>query len=142
MKTTTKKARALWIAIHLVCATVATASPANQGVEPARAAAPVVVVEDQRPLAEADAPVDEPAAEPETRLRRIRGSEMNVGLVQKAGEIIREHHKKAYGTDIPFEIDGQRYVGRIERHYHPPGGELRPWGHHPGCSLFVVETAQ
>ena len=138
MKTTTKQARALWIAIHLVCATIATTSPANQGTE-RRAAAPVFVVEDQRPLVERHA-TQQPAAKAETRLRRIRGHEMNVHLVKKAGEIIREHHKKAYGTDIPFELDGQRYVGRIERHYHPPGGELRPWGHHPGCSLFAVET--
>lgn len=49
---------------------------------------------------------------------------------------------KPFGTDIPFEMDGKSYVGRIERHYHPPGGELRPWGEHPGCSLFIVEPAR
>ena len=84
------------------------------------------------------------SAEPqETKrvLRRIKGSELNKALVAKASQIIHEHHSEPFGTEIPFEIDGQEYVGKIERHYHPEGGELRPWGYHPGCSLFVVESA-
>jgi hypothetical protein len=148
MNTTTQKARALWIVINLVCATVASGSTATQLDEAHTNPAPVVVAESQRPLAEAPfSPVEadedaaNEAAPQKTTMRRIRGSEMNVRLARKANEIIREHHKKAYGTNIPFEIDGKSYVGRIERHYHPPGGELRPWGPHPGCSLFVVESA-
>ena len=139
MKTTTKQARALWIAIHLVCATIATTSPANQGTE-RRAAAPVFVVEDQRPLVERHA-TQQPAAKAETRLRRIRGHEMNVHLVKKAGEIIREHHKEGIRNRYPLRI-GRTALrlaassGTTTR----PGGELRPWGHHPGCSLFAVET--
>ena len=73
-------------------------------------------------------------------LRRIKGSELNKALTTKASQIIHEHHSEPFGTEIPFEIDGHEYVGRIERHYHPEGGELRPWGYHPGCSLFVVES--
>jgi len=149
MNTTTQKARALWIVINLVCATVASGSTATQLHEAAHTTpAPVVVVESQRPLAEApSSPVEaeedaaNEAAPQKTTMRRVRGSEMNVQLARKANQIIREHHKKPFGTNIAFEIDGKSYVGRIERHYHPPGGELRPWGYHPGCSLFVVESA-
>ncbi len=74
-----------------------------------------------------------------TKLRRVRGNELSVRLVQIAGEIVREHHAEPFGTEIAFELDGKQYVGRIEQHYHPPGGELRPWGFHPGCSLLVRE---
>jgi hypothetical protein len=79
----------------------------------------------------------EPVAETHV-LRKIKASEMNVKVVKKAREIINEHYKKPFGYEVQFEIDGKRYVGRIEQHYHPPGGELHPWGYHAGCSLYVV----
>jgi hypothetical protein len=88
---------------------------------------------------------DDEHAAPETAservLRRIKNSELNTALVAKASQIIHEYHDQPFGTEIPFEIDGHEYVGKIERHYHPEGGKLRPWGYHPGCSLFVVESA-
>ncbi|MBN2192558.1 MAG: hypothetical protein JW751_07050 [Polyangiaceae bacterium] len=83
-----------------------------------------------------------PAAEPARTLRRLRGSEVNAALVAKAREIVHHHHHEPFGTEIPFSVDGRDYVGRIERHYHPEGGDLKPWGYHPGCSLFAVDTAQ
>ena len=144
MNTTTLKAKALLIVINLVCATAAAGSTAQSLDEAAHISKPVVVESEQRPLAEAPFAAPETPAETKKapgKLRRLRGGEMNVRLALKANEIIKEHHKKPYGTDIPFELDGKDYVGRIERHYHPPGGELRPWGHHPGCSLFIVESA-
>jgi hypothetical protein len=88
-----------------------------------------------------EAPKASPKPKP-AELRRLKGREMSVPLVKKAREIINEHYKKPFGTDIEFELGGQRYVGRIEQHYHPPGGDLRPWGHHAGCSLFIVESAR
>lgn len=92
MTTTTKKARALWIAINLVCATVAAGSTANQPSE-ASAASVVVVAEAQRPKVEARVAVvaqeEETVEVVETVMRRLRGGEMTVGLARKAGEIIR-----------------------------------------------------
>jgi hypothetical protein len=93
-----------------------------------------------RPEAAPTDPAPAPAPQP-THLRRLTGKEMNRALVEQAKRIIREHHAKPFGTDIAFEIEGRRYVGRIERHYHPEGGPLKPWGFHPGCSLFVVELS-
>jgi hypothetical protein len=82
----------------------------------------------------------EEAPAPKTRVvRRIKSSEMTVAVVKKARTIINEHYKQPHGFEVEFEIDGKNYLGRIEPHYHPPGGELRPWGHHSGCSLYVVE---
>jgi hypothetical protein len=86
---------------------------------------------------ETHAPRAIPAA---THLRRLTGREMNRALVEHAKDIIQKHHQDAFGTEIPFEVAGKRYVGRVERHYHPEGGPLKPWGFHPGCSLFAVEV--
>ena len=46
-------------------------------------------------------------------------------ITAAAKRILREHHGSPYGTEIPFQADGKRYVARIERHYHPPGGPRR-----------------
>lgn len=42
------------------------------------------------------------------------------------------------GATYPFTVDGEHYVGRVERHFHPPGGPMRPWGPHPGISVLRV----
>jgi hypothetical protein len=89
----------------------------------------------------APVPVERPAAEPKepAKLRRLKPGELTVAIAQQARIIINANHMKPFGTEIPFEIDAAHYVGRIEQHYHPPGGNLHPWGYHPGCSVFVVE---
>ena len=108
----------------------------------------VAVEPEAKPATDAAAsPTDAPASDTEaaapatTRLRRLRGGELNPAMVKQARAIILQHNRKPVGTEIPFEVEGKQYVGRIERHFHPIGGELRPWGWHPGCSLFAVEPA-
>ncbi len=54
------------------------------------------------------------------------------GVVEKAKSLL--HHD--YGTEIPFELDGQRYLARLERHYHPPGFQGGPNGWHKGVSVY------
>ena len=89
---------------------------------------------------EAASDASEDTSVPETAtLRRLRARELNRALVKQARVIILEHYKKPFGTEIPFEVDGKRYVGRIEKHFHPVGGPAKPWGWHHGCSLFAVE---
>lgn len=123
----------LWITLGNTPSTLASTPPVR---------VPVVAAEASRPQKAAEAPKPETreTQAPTRTLRRLKGSEMSVPLVKKARELIVEHHKKPFGTEIEFELGGKRYVGRIEQHYHPPGGELHPWGYHPGCSLFAVET--
>ena len=137
-----KKIPALWL-IASILSIVLGSSPDTQAAPAAQPAAPATV----KP-APAVAPETKPEAKPEPApaapekprtLRRLRGGEMTVPLAKKAREIINEHYKKPFGTDIAFELDGKQYVGRIERHYHPPGGDKRPWGPHAGCSLFIVD---
>lgn len=70
-------------------------------------------------------------------LRRLTNAELTPELINEARRTLAAYHASPYGTEIPFEIDGVRYVGRIEEHYHPPGGPQKPWGYHPGVSLFI-----
>jgi len=71
-------------------------------------------------------------------LRRLTNSEVTPEITQQAKLILAGHHSDAFGTEIPFVADGTRYMARIERHYHPPGGPLHPWGPHPGVSTFAI----
>lgn len=114
-------------AIHSAPAHAALAAPA-----PAPAPKPAATTPKSAPKAE-----QKPAPAP--RLRRAKGSDITPAVAKKARQIINANYKKPFGTEIPFEINGKHYVGRIERHYHPPGGALHPWGYHHGCSVFVVE---
>jgi hypothetical protein len=54
------------------------------------------------------------------------------GVVAKARTLL--HHD--YGTEIPFELDGKRYLARLERHYHPPGYVGGPTGWHKGVTVY------
>lgn len=58
------------------------------------------------------------------------------GVVSQAKTLL--HHD--YGTEIPFEVDGQRYLARLERHYHPPGYQGGPNGWHKGVTVYRATT--
>jgi hypothetical protein len=98
------------------------------------------------PASELDAPgsgaelVTPPPAIPyleNPKLRRLRKAETSPGLLQVAARIVRTHHAKPLGTQVEVVVEGRRVVARIERHFHPEGGPVKPWGFHPGVSLFV-----
>jgi len=71
------------------------------------------------------------------KLRRMRTEEISKGMLEAAAKLVHKHHAKPVGTQIEVEVDGQRVVARIERHFHPEGGPVKPWGFHPGVSLFA-----
>jgi len=71
--------------------------------------------------------------------RAVRGEEMTPAIAKRAREILDESRDAAFGTEVPFEIDGQTYIGRIEEHYHEPGGPKRPWGRHRGVTVYHAE---
>lgn len=58
-----------------------------------------------------------------------------------AKKICDEYCGSPFGTEFPFSSDGEHYVGRIEEHYHPPGGPKKPWGYHHGVTVIRVEYA-
>lgn len=71
--------------------------------------------------------------------RAVGGAEMTTAIAQRAREILDENSGAAYGTEVPFEIDGQSYIGRIEEHYHEPGGPKKPWGRHRGVTVYHAD---
>ncbi len=84
----------------------------------------------------------EPQAEPDQKrhLRRLLKKEITRSIALESRRIIGEYHQEEFGTEIEFFSAGQPYVARIEQHYHPPGGEARPWGYHAGVSVLVTQT--
>lgn len=71
------------------------------------------------------------------KLRRLRKTETSPELLQIAARIVRKYHAKPVGTQVEVVVEGRHVVARIERHFHPEGGSVKPWGFHPGVSLFV-----
>jgi len=71
------------------------------------------------------------------KLRRLQKEEVSQSLLDEAARIVRKHHAKPVGTQVEVDVDGKHIVARIERHFHPEGGPVKPWGFHPGVSLFV-----
>jgi len=72
------------------------------------------------------------------KLRRMQRQEITQGMLATAAKIVRKHYAKPVGTQIDVEVDGKHVIARIERHFHPEGGPVKPWGFHPGVSLFVL----
>lgn len=71
-------------------------------------------------------------------LRRLTNAEVTPEVSAEAVRILRAYRDRPYGFEVPFVANGREYVGRIERHYHPPGGAARPWGYHKGVSVLAV----
>ncbi|MGV8123188.1 MAG: peptidoglycan-binding protein [Candidatus Xenobiia bacterium LiM19] len=45
-----------------------------------------------------------------------------------------------FGTETPFELDGKKYVARVEHHYHPPGYVGGPTGWHKGVTVYEQKS--
>ena len=73
------------------------------------------------------------------RLRRLKKVEVSTAMLLASADLIQRHYGKRIGTEIALELEGKPFVARIERHFHPEGGPVKPWGYHPGVSLFAVE---
>ena len=89
--------------------------------------------------------------------RRAKQSEVTSAMVRSAIDTLRASKARARGLgwatahacprtgptpcgDVARFTDpetGQRYAVLIEEHYHEPGGPVRPWGKHPGGSVFI-----
>jgi hypothetical protein len=80
-----------------------------------------------------------PAPRLERRLRRLRRADLSTAMMLASAEVVKQHYGRPFGSEIALEIEGRAYVARIERHFHPEGGSVKPWGYHPGVSLFAVE---
>ena len=70
--------------------------------------------------------------------RRVRDSEVTPEMTKIAKQVLKDHFGEPLGSEFPFEFGENSYFARLEEHYHPEGGPIRPWGYHTGVSLFVV----
>ncbi len=75
--------------------------------------------------------------EPPAHLRRLAANEVPVPMRAGLHTILRQNRDKKVGALITTTFEGKVYIARIETHYHPEGGPVRPWGNHRGISLFV-----
>jgi hypothetical protein len=125
---------------------VATVSAQPAAVQPAMVA-PVVESAAALPVEavkveETEVVVPEAVSAPvvaKRHLRRLKQCDLNNDLIVASADLIKKHHSKRFGSEVEVEIAGKPYVARIERHFHPEGGPIKPWGFHPGVSLFAVE---
>ena len=66
--------------------------------------------------------------------RRYRSDKVPFGVAAFCYVLLYAFGKQSYGTEMPFEFDGKRYVGKLEIHDDGPNGP-RP-GPHPGVDLY------
>ncbi len=85
--------------------------------------------------AEKPVPYTQPG-EPPAHLRRLKGAEVPVPMRAGLHKLLRQPNAQV-GALIPTTFEGKTYIARVEVHYHPDGGPVRPWGNHRGISLFV-----
>jgi hypothetical protein len=69
----------------------------------------------------------------------LQPGETTPAIEQRAKAILDANREAAIGTELTFEIDGRRYLARIEEHYHEPGGPHRPWGRHRGVTVYRAD---
>ena len=115
----------------LVVSSANSRTAAAQSGEVRRVALPSIVVTGER--------VTSPTLMPNGPLRRMTTAETTPVMIHLAAEIVRQFYAKPVGTIVEAHVAGQRVVAVVERHFHPEGGTLKPWGYHPGVSLFAVE---
>jgi hypothetical protein len=60
-------------------------------------------------------------------------------IVAKADEILRAHPSAELGSEFPFEIDGRKYVARVEEHDNQNGDPNRPIGPHKGITVYHAD---
>lgn len=53
----------------------------------------------------------------------------------------RSNLKYPMGTVVQAFVGGQPVIARLECHYHPPGGSVKPWGPHKGCTIYWPTAA-
>jgi len=73
-------------------------------------------------------------------VRRLSDGEVTPEMREFAIAVRDRIRSHRLGSEVDSEItlaDGSRIVARVEQHYHPPGGTMRPWGRHLGVSLFA-----
>ena len=80
-------------------------------------------------------------AAPSLGLLRITNAQVTPAITAAAERILQADWRRDIGFEVQFAADGLPYVGRIELHYHPFNGTMKPWGYHHGVSVFCTLNA-
>lgn len=64
-------------------------------------------------------------------------AEATPDIVAKAAEILDADSSAPIGKEVPFELNGRRYVARFEWHDNPDGDPDRPIGKHKGITVYT-----
>ncbi|HKO46312.1 MAG TPA: hypothetical protein VJV79_01230 [Polyangiaceae bacterium] len=75
---------------------------------------------------------------PEANKGPTQKAEVTPALAQKAEGILRANEGAAIGAEIPFTLEGRRYVARIEEHDNSGGDPGHPSGKHKGVTVYVA----
>lgn len=62
---------------------------------------------------------------------RLRLAKLTPQLIAHSERLLEQHADRPIGTNIPFNLDGRRYVGRIEVHNDPAKGQ------HKGLTVYI-----
>jgi hypothetical protein len=69
-------------------------------------------------------------------IARMTDSMVTTQVSNGAVAVLNDYWNFPVGAEIPFFADGNSFVGRIELHFHPYGGSMKPWGYHHGVSVY------
>ena len=81
------------------------------------------------------------AASPSPGLQRITDAQVTPAITAGAVRVLNAYWHSNVGTEVPFAADGQAWIGRIELHFHPFNGPIKPWGYHHGVSVFCFTNS-
>jgi hypothetical protein len=73
-------------------------------------------------------------------LARLTDAQVTTAISNGAVAVLDSYWDFPVGTEIPFFADNNSFVGRIELHYHPYGGSIKPWGYHHGVSVYYYSN--
>lgn len=91
------------------------------------------------PLAACDSPpanAKEPRSSPASAAGVGKKAEPTPEIIDKAEQILRANADAEYGKEIPFQLNGKRYVARVEEHDNSTNEPGRPRGKHKGVTVY------
>lgn len=75
-------------------------------------------------------------AQPVERL--LRPDEHSWLITEQANRILQEHHDAPHGIGFPFDVNGNLYIGRIEKFYYEPDEETPTREYHTRVAVYAL----
>jgi hypothetical protein len=88
---------------------------------------------------EASAPAPSVIASAPVTPATRRVADITPEIVAKATELLWANDSAKIGSEFPFEMNGKRYIARMEMHNNPDGDPNRPQGEHKGITIYVLD---